>query len=72
MKPTTFEISYETNEGPRRISAGVSAPFETQDLIVSPCVDGSRISCAIETKTARRHVRRGVRGADGLFARART
>ena len=44
MKPTTFEISYETNEGPRRISAGVGAPFETQDLIVSPCVDGSRIS----------------------------
>ena len=41
MKPTTFEISYETNEGPRRISAGVDAPFETQDLIVSPCVDGS-------------------------------
>lgn len=52
MKPTTFEISYETNEGPRRISAGVGAPFETQDLVVSPCVDGSRITCAIETKTA--------------------
>ena len=44
MKPISFEISYKTSGGPRRISADLGAPFETQDLSVCPHVDGSRIT----------------------------
>lgn len=51
MKPTSFEISYETHAGPRRISTGVGAPFETQDLAIRPCIEKSRITCSIEAKT---------------------